>query len=256
MKSNRFVIVAATLALIVSALAFYRDLHLERLVLSERCRAQSEECSQNCETGYDLEILRILIRRDLERLEHSQRMIECSLDLSSAARCRGEEEARHSEAVARFDASTTETNTSRVTCLQACGEAAGQCQRDEDDSGFTPKPDVTVEFKCIDAPGAPCFQKVPDLCQRISGACDNCALTLCGDRIWTLEGDSLLDATLIAVAGSGAGRTLASSSSKGNRATLFIPRKIKLESGEELQVRLTFSGAQAKSRKLILHRVR
>ena len=250
MRSSSFVIVAVVAAVLIAATALWRELTLEHLVLiTAECRQEQDICVRGCEHDHDEELSRINIARGQEFIEHGQRSAECSAHVTTAQQCHRDEDARDAQALSQLDARKAAADNARDTCIQNCQNLAEQCSR----GGRVPSGPqqggggVSVDIACIDAPNAPCFQKVDKICTRISGVCENCKLTLCGDRTWTFTGNSLQDAALVATKGGTPTRTLASSTSKGNSAALVIPRDLKLESGEELGVQFHFGGTPGKS---------
>jgi hypothetical protein len=256
MRSDKFVIAAALVALLLAATALWRQFSLEeRFALSVECREQRDRCNQACQATHDQEMARISVDAGTETIEHSQRMIECNLRPDAALRlqCRTEEDARFNSVLAGLQDRRAAAEAALATCRQGCSDQADQCQ-----SGnapvFRPGAGGSIEIECIDAPGAPCFQKVSKLCTQIRDACKDCALTMCGDRSWRFESESLLTASLVGVVGPGDERTLATSKASANVAELFVPAKIELKPNEELEVRFTFSGGPSKNRKLTLRR--
>ncbi len=258
MRWNRFVIVAAALAVILAVGAHWRQSVLERRLREELCRLQAERCLQTCESSYNQELDDIRDDRLREFGVNAERLRDCLRDLSTAAECRASEDTRHRDAERELEVRKKQAVLTRDACRDRCCKEAAQrgCPQCPAGPSLEPQPDRSFDADCIDAPGGPCVVRVSELCQQVSGVCVGCELNLCGDPAWAFAGDSLIDTTLIAGSKPGVGRMLASATAKDGRARLVIPRDIKLEAGEQLQLTFSFSPPAAKTRRVKLHRER
>ena len=262
MITNRIVIIVAAAGVIAAASAHWRDFALSGTVREEQCRSRIESCSQSCDINHRQDSGEIVLERRGEDLRHRSESITCNLeylgDPAAKQGCLATEDRRHEAAVRRLDARQQHADATLTACRQGCCDAAAGrgCPACGSDRTNEVTPDTSFVIECIEGPGTPCFHEVPDICQRLTGVCQGCELTLCADQGWTLQAELLVDATLMAGTGPGAGRPLASATARDGRATLAVPRDIKLQSGEKLQLQFRFSGPPAMARKVTLHRER
>jgi|GEM_PF-5607350 len=232
----------ATLAISLVALAIASFVLIRdgRLVV-RFCDDVERLCVEGCDRSHADAISRLRLEEDLAQLDHRQRLIDCVAQ-TDPQQCRQDEQNRFAQATAGFEERKGAADRERDGCRIRCARQGAECRGEPLVEADENPPRVVIE--CIDAPGTPCFKEVAEICTKIEGVCPQCELTLCGDPSWSFEADSPV--TVALVAGS---RTLATSSGSGNRATLSIPKDIKLQPAEKLGLRL-----DTKSKKVTLER--
>lgn len=249
MKSTYFAIVLAAAGILLAAGAWWRELQFERGSLrATLCRSAQDRCSQGCEKIHNDEVARINLEQSLEALEHRQRMIECRT-APNPVQCVANETARDAQVISGLNARKTAADDALETCEQGCRTAEAQCESGGSTSSAPHLGGGSFEVACQEGPGAPCYQRVDPVCQQLSGVCERCNLTLCGDSTWTFTSNSLQEALLVATGGTSPMRTLVSGAGKGSVA-LAIPNDLKLQTGESLELQFRFGGAPAKTRKV------
>lgn len=216
-------LVISLVALALASAEFVRD---GRFVV-RFCDDVERLCVDGCDRSHTEATSRIRLEEDLARLDHRQRLIDCAVQ-TNPQQCRQDEANRFAQLAAGFEERKRAADRERDQCRIGCARRAAEC-RGERLVEPAPNPLPVV----IECDGPPCIKEVPEICTQIAGACPQCELTLCGDPSWSFEADSPV--TVALVAGS---RTLATSSGSGNRATLAIPKDIKLQPGEKLALRL------------------
>lgn len=120
-----------------------------------------------------------------------------------------------------------------AACRRDCDRALRECR------GFVQVADRPVQIACSEGPhgSAPCLKSLDEVC-AILGSCADCARTLCGDSRWSFVADTPVAATLLANE-----RVVASSTGRGNTATLVIPESLHLGKEEQLSLRLETKSA-------------
>lgn len=170
----------------------------------------------------------------------------CGLPIDDTAReCREEAQRAFNDRIAALDAADAAARETREQCVAECGRQLRTCDAANAAllSGSTGTVTATVNIvgnvtvDCIEG-GAPCFKPVSEFCQRASGGCEQCGLSLCGAGEWTVEtvGNQLpVNTTLVAATDPSKNpRVLAASITRGNRVVLNVPPNIKLAEGEQL----------------------
>jgi hypothetical protein len=204
---------------------------------------------QLCELRCDRALSDTLDRNDGERMRRAAALqlaiLDCNgnPDPAARARCAQEVTSNFQEEMARLDASDAAARATRDQCVEECRREYEACRAGNDASLSTGAVSASVDvvgpgtIDCVEG-GAPCFRPVSDFCQRASGSCDQCWLSMCGGGEWTIEtvGNQLpLNTTLVAALDPSKNpRVLATSTTRGNQAVLNVPPNIKLGEGEQL----------------------
>lgn len=202
-------------------------------------------CTQQCDEDLRDALARNDLQRPLADMAHTQALIACNVenvgDPAGAARCREEADRAFANRLAEIDALDAAATQIRDQCVAGCRTEYQECNASNDaaSSGAVARSiDIigTISADCF--PGATCFEPVSDFCQRASGNCDECTLSLCGGGEWTIEtlGNQLpVTTTLVAATDlSRNPRVLATSTMRGNQVILNVPPDIKLGEGEQL----------------------
>jgi hypothetical protein len=192
-------------------------------------------------------------------LQLGRDLIQCNIqfpgDPVGRQACRNEKQAAANAALAALDRSDRQAERDRIACITECRRQRRDCQQPP-----SPQPQPVIsggfEVDCLEG-GAPCRGEVSQFCQRATGACDDCWRSLCGGGDWLIDSESpLRSLTLVAASDtSRRERVLAISSIRGTRATLKVPRDLKLRSGEKLYFQFR-PGRFQKSVKVTIHRDR
>jgi hypothetical protein len=243
---KKIVIGAVVLVLVSQAISAY---YLNRRFRLMACGVSYYLCEQRCDTARDNALRLNEAQRLLAAVAYNQARFNCigehAGDNAALTRCAQEAERAFSERMASLDASDAAAIATREQCGEECSRRLHACDAANAAalSGSTGAVagsvnvvgNVTVD--CVEG-GAPCFKPVSDFCQRASGACDQCWLSLCGGGEWVVEpvGEQLpLSTTLVAATDpSKSPRVLATSAARGNQAVLNVPPDIKLGGGEQL----------------------
>jgi hypothetical protein len=169
--------------------------------------------------------------------------------------CRSQVNASADAAIALLDARDDAIHAEFDQCFAACSRGAKECDDEVRFYGEVVSPTVTVEVECIDGTNAPCFMKVRELCKKISGPCDDCWRSLCGDSTWFFESDVPLAVTLVAATDPKKDpRVLSHTSKKGKVVALSIPKQTKLKGKEQLYIGFSSNKKPAKPVQVIIHR--
>lgn len=215
-------------------------------------------CEQACDDDLEDALERNDLQRGLADIAHGQALTNCLVenvgDAAGLAECREEADTAFRNRIAEIDGLDAAARQMRGQCVSECSRQYQECNATNEaafssSGAVSASVDVvgTVSADCF--PGAACFEPVSDLCQQISGVCDQCTLSLCGGGEWTVEtvGNQLpVTTTLVAATDlSKNPRVLATSTTRGNQAILNVPPNIKLGEGEQLYFGL---GSQNKGR--------
>lgn len=224
-----------------------------------RCEREYGQCVRGCNTTRDQAISRNNLQRSEIRLQLGRDLIQCNVqfagDQAGRLACRNEKQAAANAALAALDRADRQAQRDRIACITECRRRRSDCQQPP-----SPQPQPIIsggfEIDCLEG-GAPCRGEVSQFCQRATGACDDCWRSLCGGGDWLIDSEApLRSVTLVAASDTfRRERVLAVSSIKGTRATLKVPRDLKLRSGEKLYFQFRPRRYQ-KSVKVTIHRDR
>jgi hypothetical protein len=200
--------------------------YLNRRIRLMECFGSFLSCDLRCENA----LRDVLDRNERERLlagsHHLEARFDCGPPIDDAARrCIQDADRAFNEQMARLDASDTAARQTREQCVADCGRQLHQCEAALSGGAVAGSVDVvgTVTAGCLDD-GGPCFVPVSDFCQRASGVCDQCTLSLCGGGEWTVEtveDQLLVNTTLVAATDPLKNpRVLATSTTRGNQTLL------------------------------------
>ena len=201
-----------------------------------RCTREYARCVRACNATRDQTLANHGVRRGQIRIQLNQALIQCNVQFigNPAGRraCRNQAQARAGAELAALDALNQQAQRIRIGCITDCRQQLRDCEQSTP-SLPTLSGDFTVD--CLPG-GALCQGPVSGFCQRAAGACDDCWRSMCGGGEWRLESEvDLRSVTLVAVSDRfKIGRVLATSSVNGKRATLNVPRDLKLRRGEQL----------------------
>ena len=203
-----------------------------------RCEREYRQCVRGCNTTRDQTISRNNLQRSQIRLQLARDLIQCNVqfpgDPIRRRACRNEKQAAANAALAVLDRADRQAERDRIACIAECRRHLSDCLQPPSPQ---PQPIISGGFEvdCLEG-GAPCRGEVSQFCQRATGACDDCWRSLCGGGDWLIDSESpLRSVTLVAVSDtSRRERVVAVSTIRGTRATLKVPRDLKLRSGEKL----------------------
>ena len=223
-----------------------------------RCESDYRTCVRACNTTRDQTLSRNALRRSQIRLQLGQDLTQCNVrfigDPRGRQSCRNEKQAAANAALAELDRSDRQAERDRISCITECRRQLRECQQ-------PPRPEPIVDggftIDCLEG-GPPCRGAVSDFCKRAAGACDDCWRSLCGGGEWLIDSEvPLRSVTLVAVSDtSRRERVLATSSIKGKRAILNVPRDLKLRSGEQLYFQFSARIKPRQAVKVTIHRDR
>lgn len=201
-----------------------------------RCERDYRTCVGDCNATRDRTLATNRIRRAEIRRRLNQDLLQCNIQfINNAARrtaCRNEAIERANRALAAIDALDRQARRDRITCITECRRRLRECEQ-------PPRLEPTLSggftIDCLEG-GAPCRGAVSEFCTMAVGACDDCWRSMCGGGEWRIESEvDLRSVTLVAVSDRFRnGRVLATSAINGKRATLTVPRDLKLQPGEQL----------------------
>jgi hypothetical protein len=243
---KKIVIGAVALVIVSQVISTY---YLHRIVHLRACVLIYSLCEQRCDTALSDTLERNDAQRILDTVAHNQARFDCisqhAGDPAALRQCAEEADRVFNDQLASLNASDAAARETREQCVAECRRQYDACQADNAAilSGSTGPVAASVNVvgnvtvDCVEG-GAPCFKPVSDFCQRISGACEQCGLSLCGGGEWMVEpvGEQLpLSTTLVAAADPSKNpRVLATSAARGSQAVLNVPPNIKLGEGERL----------------------
>ena len=237
---KKIVIGAVALLIISQVISTY---YLNRRVRLVGCDLINHLCAQRCGDALRDTLSENNDQRLLNFLALQQANFECNIqherDDAARSQCLQEASTAFDQREAVLSASDAAARETRNQCVAECSHA---CEATNDlviagSTGASVSVVGNVTVDCVEG-GAPCFKPVSDFCQSISGACEQCGLSLCGGGEWMVEpvGQQLpLSTTLVAATDPMKNpRVLATSAARGNRAVLNVPPNIKLGGGEQL----------------------
>lgn len=235
----RSAVLVGIVVLVISGLGFY---YLLDRIRSQECRDARDRCIEACDRTRDIALGENQLKRSLIQLQLTRDLLDCRLDNTgnpaAIQQCQADRNAAAQAQLASLDASDNTIRTAREQCVTRCRDQARECDDESQPERVTPVGGgggPGVEISCIEGNNAPCFKEVPEICKVITGPCDNCPETLCGDGQWSFESETPLEVTLVAATDPAKSpRVLATSSPKGKEAVLGIPAGIKLNPGERL----------------------
>jgi len=244
---KRLVIGAVALVIVIQVASTYYLTN--RIRLLRACVLIQRLCRQECDDALSDTLNANNARRILDSVAHNQARFDCVSqhggDNAALRECNEEADRVFNERMAQLDASDAAASETRERCVAECRREKDECDAYNDSVFSNPTGAVaanvdvvgTVTAGCLDD-GGPCFVPVSDFCQRASGACDQCTLSLCGGGEWIVEtvGNQLpVDTTLVAASDPSKNpRVLATSTTRGNQVVLNVPSNIKLGEGEHL----------------------
>lgn len=234
-------------------------LDLVPVVISTRCRKRYERCVRNCYKTRDDQLANNQIQRGIIELQRLRDLRECLIQNSdneqARIECQRQVNAAADEAMAQLDARDEAIRAAFDQSMAACSKDAKDCDDKVKFYGEIASPRVTVEVNCIEGNNAPCFKSVREICKKISGPCDDCFRSLCGDSTWFFESDTPLSVTLEAATDPKKdARVLSRTSKRGKVAALPIPKLIKLKEKEQLYIGFSSSKKPTKPVQVIIHR--
>ena len=238
--------------LILAAIALSFSLN----VFGQNCDTNYRTCVRACNATRDQTLSRNNIERSRVRIQLGRDLTQCNVqfvnDPTGRQACRNEKQAAADAALAALDNSDRQAQRDRSNCIIECRRQLRECQQPA-----RPVPVVSGGFTidCLDG-GAPCRGAVSEFCTVAAGACDDCWRSLCGGGEFQIDSEvPLRRVALVAVSDtSKRERVLATSSVKGKRLILNVPRDLKLESGEQLYFQFTSRTKPGKAVKVTIHR--
>lgn len=231
-------------------------LDLVPVFISPLCRKRYERCVRSCYRTRDRQLARNQAQRGLMEFQRLRDLSDCFTqnigNEETRIECQRQVNAAADTAIAHLDdAAYAEFDH----CMAECSQGAKDCDSEVRFYGEVVSPTVTVEVECIDGTRAPCFVKVREICKKISGPCDDCWRSLCGDSTWFFESDIPLVVTLVAATDlKKDARVLSHTSKKGKVVALPIPKQIKLKGKEQLYIGFSSNKKPAKPVQVIIHR--
>jgi len=223
-----------------------------------RCERDYRTCVGACNVTRNQTLARNNLRRSQIRIQLGRDLTQCNVrfigDPAGRQSCRNEKQAAANAALAELDRSDRQAERDRIGCITECRRQLRECR---EPSQSRPEPTVNGEFTvdCLEG-GPPCRGAVSDFCTRAAGACDDCWRSLCGGGEWLIDSEvPLRSVTLVGVSDtSRRERVLATSSIKGKRAILNVPRDLKLRPGEQLYFQFTSRIKPHRAVKVTIHR--
>jgi hypothetical protein len=228
-------------------LALWRIESFIRRAHEAQCASAAEACADNCERRFVTDTLQLSIRRSQARITLGQRLIECNVNFignpQGREACAQEAQRAFESAIAEIDAQIQSLRRLYEECVAGCEEEEQRCLDGETEPPITDY-EQPFEIECIEDGGFICYKEVDEICQMVSGVCDDCWNSFCPGNDWQFESDEEIQVMLVAAdSPSGSGRELARSK-LGKEVSLTAPKEVALETGEKLFLR--FSGAGAK----------
>jgi hypothetical protein len=223
-----------------------------------RCDRDYRTCVRACNATRGRTLARNALRRSQIRIQLAQELTQCNLrhigDPAGRQSCRNEKLTAANAALAELNRADRQAGRDRLSCITECRRQLRECQE-------PPRPEPTVNggftIECLEG-GPPCRGAVKEFCTMASGACDDCWRSLCGGGEWLIDSEvQLRSVTLVAVSDTSSNeRVLATSSIRGKRAILNVPRDLRLESGEQLFFQFSSRAKPHKAVKITIHRDR
>lgn len=223
-----------------------------------QCARDYRTCVSNCNTTRDQTRSSNNIARNQIRLQLARDLTQCNVrfvgDREGRRVCRQEAILAANAEIAEHDLSDREADRNRIDCIRECRRRLRECQQPSLptlslDGGFT--------IDCLEG-GAPCRGAVSEFCTQAAGACDDCWRSMCGGGEWLIDSEvPLSNVTLVAAQGrSMRGRIVGTSSIDGRRASLYVPRDIRLNAGEQLYFQFSSRTKPRHPVKITIHRDR
>jgi len=220
-------------------------------VLGQTCETRYRTCVRGCNETRDQALARNNLERSQVRIRLGQALTQCNVqfvtDPVGRQECRRAAQAAAAADFARLDGLDRQAQRERINCISECRRQLRECQT----PAPTPNFGGNFEIECLEG-GPPCRGEVSEFCQRAVGACDDCWRSLCGGGEWQIDSDvPLRSVTLVAVRNNQRqARILATSSSRGGRLKLNVPRNIKLNTGEQLYFQFSPSAPPGRPMKI------
>lgn len=245
--------VLAVIAAVFSVISFF-------YIRTERCRNRYDRCVEECDRTRDRALSENDIQRGQIEFQLLQDLSDCRiqnlLDRQASEQCQTEKKTAAEAELAQLNAQDDAIRAAREQCVAAeCRRQARECEDEIEFLGEVPSTAVPVEVECIEGNNAPCFKEVLEICTKISGPCDNCWRSLCGDGTWSFESDVPLDVTLVAATDPRKdARVLSTSSMNGKQAALPLQKQIKLKGREQLYIGFSSKQKPTGPVKVLIHR--
>ena len=235
------------------------ELILSFAVFGQTCERNYRTCVRTCNLRRDQTQARNDIRRSQITIQLGRDLIQCNIqnvgNPTAREQCRNERIAAADAALAQVDASDLQAERDRIRCITECRRQFRECQAPAPREPVVTGPRVTID--CLDG-GAPCRGPVSEFCTQAAGSCDDCWRSLCGGGEWLIDSEvPLSSVTLVAVSeASRSERVLVTSTIRGTRATLNVPRNLNLRRGEQLYFQFRSRTRPNRPVKVTLHRNR
>jgi len=237
----------AVVAVLAVAAGIYAYTLSGRVSLVE-CHQDFQLCAQACDAARQSALNALAAQIVTVESQRMQDIFRCGPPIDDAARqCIADANARADEAMRRLRASA---DAAHAQCVMGCKSRNNRCAR------LPPEFHGDIDIACIGS-GARCFKEVSETCQAISGACDDCGISLCGGGEWLFDSELPLTVTLVAAAPDLSNpRVLAASTPLKNAAVLNVPADIKLSGQERLYLGFDSTAKPKGAVKVRVHRDR
>lgn len=247
--------VLATVALLVSLNSLYQ-------IRSQACQNMRDRCNQECDRTRSRALSENQQRRNQIYFELQHGLLNCRINnfgnQPAIDQCQREKTEAAEMALAQLDVGDDTIRALYLQCVTECDNQAKKCDQNRTPQNIDGATNIDSSFEvgCLEG-GAPCFKEVLDICEVISGPCDECWTSLCGGGGWSFQSNVLLDVTLVAATDLlKDAHMLAVSSTKGGQAELSVPVDIKLNKGERLYFGFSSKEKPGGSVKVFIHRNR